>query len=182
MKNELLWKPTSKRIENTSLFQFIKHVNTKHKEKIDSFEALHKWSVENRNYFWDEVWNFYNVIGEKGAHPYLDPENSLPGTKFFPYGKLNYAENLLFKNNNEIAINFFSESGIEKKITWKDLYQKVCKFSDFLNKLACPKCKLPIVGIKLICFPDFLKLSISLDKVFSSLINNIDFFLDIFHL
>ena len=65
MKNELLWKPTSKRIENTSLFQFIKHVNTKHKEKIDSFEALHKWSVENRNYFWDEVWNFYNVIGKK---------------------------------------------------------------------------------------------------------------------
>ena len=36
MKNELLWKPTSKRIENTSLFQFIKHVNTKHKQIIDS--------------------------------------------------------------------------------------------------------------------------------------------------
>ena len=66
MKNKLLWKPTPKRVKNTSLFEFIQHVNTKHKEKIDSFEALHKWSVENRNYFWNEVWNFYDVIGKKG--------------------------------------------------------------------------------------------------------------------
>ena len=41
----------SKRIENTSLFKFIKYVNTKHSEKIKNFEDLHKWSVENRNYF-----------------------------------------------------------------------------------------------------------------------------------
>ena len=116
MKNELLWKPTSKRIENTSLFQFIKHVNIKHKENIDGFENLHKWSVENRNYFWDEVWNFYNVIGEKGAQPYLEPENDLPGTKFFPNGKLNYAENMLKKSDNDIAINLCSEDKIKKKI------------------------------------------------------------------
>ena len=50
------------RVKNTSLFEFIQHVNTKHKENIDSFENLHKWSVENRNYFWDEVWNFFNVL------------------------------------------------------------------------------------------------------------------------
>ena len=50
-ENELLWKPTSKEIENTSLFQFIKHVNIKHKQNIDGFENLHKWSVENRTYF-----------------------------------------------------------------------------------------------------------------------------------
>ena len=50
-KNKLLWKPTPKRVKNTSLFEFIQNVNTKHKENIDSFEHLHKWSVENRNYF-----------------------------------------------------------------------------------------------------------------------------------
>ena len=116
MKNELLWKPTPKRVENTSLFKFIKHVNAKHKEKIDSFEALHKWSVENRSYFWDEVWNFYNVIGEKGNDPYLEPENCLPGTKFFPNGTLNYAENMLSGDTSGPAIVFKSEDKIRKEI------------------------------------------------------------------
>ena len=51
MKNELLWKPTSKRIESTSLFQFIKHVNTKHKEKIDCFDALHNGLLKTETIF-----------------------------------------------------------------------------------------------------------------------------------
>ena len=112
IKNKLLWKPTRKRVENTSLFKFIKHVNIQHNQKIDNFEALHKWSVENRNYFWDEVWNFYNVIGEKGDGPYLEPENSLPGTKFFPNGTLNYAENMLKKNDKlrNIKVDFCAEA------------------------------------------------------------------------
>ena len=59
MKNELLWKPTQKKIKNTSLFEFIKHVNKKQKEKIVDFNSLHQWSIKNRNYFWDEVWNFF---------------------------------------------------------------------------------------------------------------------------
>ena len=105
MKNELLWKPTPKRVENTSLFKFIKHVNAKYKEKIDNFKALHKWSIENRNYFWDEVWNFYNVIGEKGAQPYLEPENDLPGTKFFPNGKLNKKTANVAKNKATINVS-----------------------------------------------------------------------------
>ena len=41
MINKLLWYPTQRRVENTSLFKFIKHVNKKHKENIDDFEALH---------------------------------------------------------------------------------------------------------------------------------------------
>ena len=139
MKNELIWKPTSKRIENTSLFQFIKHVNTKHKEKIDCFDALHKWSVENRNYFWNEVWDFYNVIGEKGDHPYLEPENSLPGTKFFPNGMLNYAENMLKKSDSDIAITFWSEDKIKKRLSWSELKNQVAAVANYFKKKGIKK-------------------------------------------
>ena len=43
MKNKLLWKPTQKRVENTSLFKFIEHVNFQNKEKINNFYDLNKW-------------------------------------------------------------------------------------------------------------------------------------------
>ena len=53
---------------------------------------------------------------------------------FFPDSQLNYAENLLPFKNNEIAIKFLSENNTEKIITWKKLYENVCKFSHFLKK------------------------------------------------
>ena len=116
MKNEQLWKPTLKRIKSTSLFKFIEHINSQKNTKINDFETLHKWSVENRNCFWNEVWNFFNVIGHKGEEPYLEPLNELPGTRFFPNGKLNYAENMLKKGDSDIAITFFFFVKIKRRL------------------------------------------------------------------
>ena len=87
--NKLLWKPNSEKIKKTSINKFIQHINSIYKIKIENFTSLHKWSVENRSDFWNEIWDFYKIIGDKGNKPYLDPENNLPGTKFFPRGKLN---------------------------------------------------------------------------------------------
>ena len=139
MKNELIWKPSSQKIQSSSLHQFIEYINPKYKLKINNFEDLHKWSVENRDYFWDEVWNFYNVIGKKGDKPYLDPENHLPGTKFFPNGKLNYAENMLKKNDNDIAITFWSEDKIKKKLSWYQLKNQVSSVANYFKKKGIKK-------------------------------------------
>ena len=46
--NEILWKPSKHRIEVSSIFNFIKHVNSNCNLKINNFEALHKWSVESK--------------------------------------------------------------------------------------------------------------------------------------
>ena len=139
MKNNLLWRPSPDRVANTSLFKFIEYVNLNKKTKIKNFSDLHTWSVENRNDFWDEVWNFYEVIGIKGEKPYLKPDNNLPGTIFFPQGKLNYAENMLKKNNNDIAITFWSEDKIKKKMTWSQLKIQVSAVVNFLKKKGIKK-------------------------------------------
>ena len=57
-------------------------------------------------------------------------------TRFFSrLSKLNYSENILKKKSNEIAIGFLSESGYQEKITWNELYSKVCKLSAYFNKI-----------------------------------------------
>ena len=45
----------------------------------------------------------------------------------------------LRKKSNDIAINFLSEKGFEEDITWNNLYEKVCKFSNYLKKLSLNK-------------------------------------------
>ncbi len=132
--NEMLWSPSKNRIENASLYNFIKHVNSKHKTKINNFLSLHNWSVNSRSDFWNEVWDFYKIIGDKGNKPYLDPENNLPGTQFFPNGKLNYAENMLKKNNTDSAIIFWSEDKIKKRVNWFELRNQVSAVANYLKK------------------------------------------------
>ena len=132
--NQLLWKPSSKKIKKTSIYKFIKHVNFIYKIKIENFTSLHDWSIKNRSDFWNEIWNFYKILGNKGNKPYLDPENNLPGTQFFPSGKLNYAENMLKKNNNDPAIIFWSEDKIKKTVSWFELRNEVSAVANYLKK------------------------------------------------
>ena len=45
----------------------------------------------------------------------------------------------LRKRTSEIAISFLSEKGFEEEITWKQFYNKVCKFSNYLKSLGLKK-------------------------------------------
>jgi len=99
-----------------------------------NFNSLWRWSVENPETFWSEVWDFTKIKGTKGKK-IIKKNKIFYKNEFFPDSKLNYAENLLPKKNEEIALKFLSESGLEKKISWKKLYENVCKLSYFFKKM-----------------------------------------------
>jgi len=130
-----LWSPNEEIQKKSKLELFCKKLDKKNllKYKKD-FNYLWRWSVNKPEDFWSEVWDFTNIKGEKGD-TILKKNKVFFKNSFFPNSKLNYAENLLPKKNEEIAVKFMSESNIEKKITWKELYQNVCKFSYFLKKI-----------------------------------------------
>ena len=71
------------------MYEFIQDINKKFSLDISNFCELHEWSINKREEFWSEIWDFFKIIGEKGNKPFLKPENKMPGTKFFPNGKLN---------------------------------------------------------------------------------------------
>ncbi len=138
-KNNLLWSPREEKIKSSLMYEFIQDINKKFSLDIKNFYELHEWSINKREVFWSEIWDFFNIIGEKGNKPFLKPENRMPGTRFFPKGKLNYAENMLRKNDNDIAIIFKSEDRVERQITWSDLIQQVSSVVTFFKKLGLKK-------------------------------------------
>ncbi len=130
-----MWSPNEEVRKKSKLEIFCKHLDRKKllKYKPD-FQHLWRWSVNKPEIFWSEVWNFTKIKGIKGKE-IIKKNKIFYKNLFFPGSKLNYAENLLPKKNEEIAINFLSESSIKKKITWKKLYENVCRFSYFLKKI-----------------------------------------------
>ena len=132
---KFLWEPSDTRKEESLLEDFSKFINLKSNH---NFKNFWKWSVDNPKEFWSKFWDYSKIIGDKGKE-IIEYNKIFNKTKFFPDSKLNYAENILKKKSSNPAISFLSEKGFEEEISWDQLYNKVCKFSDYLNYIGLKK-------------------------------------------
>ncbi len=139
ISNPILWSPSDERVKSSQMYKFIKIINKKNNIDIQNFPDLHIWSIENKDDFWSAIWDYFDVIGSKGMKPYIDPINQMPGSKFFPNGKINYAENMLSGDVLGPAIVFKSEDKIRKEVSWKQLKVQVAALANFLKKQGIAK-------------------------------------------
>ena len=89
-----LWIPSEETIRSAPLTAFMRAASEKHGLELNGYDALHQWSLDDREGFWKLVWDFCGVIGEQGTRIMTDGER-MPGAAFFPDARLNFAENLL---------------------------------------------------------------------------------------
>ena len=128
--NKPLWQPSLEKKTNSLLMKFCELIDLKPK----TYNDIWMWTIENPKTFWSKIWDFSNIIGDKG-NEIIRYDKVFNKTKFFPDSKLNYAENILKKRTDETAIGFLSENGFQEKITWDQLYLKVCKLSSYFKKI-----------------------------------------------
>ena len=96
-----------------------------------SYEALHRWSVGNKEEFWNLLWDFCEVRGEKGARTLVDG-GRMPGAKWFPDGRVNFAENLLRGRDDSDAIVFWGEDRMKRRLSRKQLHDLVSRLQQAL--------------------------------------------------
>ena len=89
---------SSPKYNNSFLNTFINSLQL----KFNNYGDLHNWSVKNKKEFWNSIWDFTNIIGEKKGNVIIK-EKEFINSKFFSKTNLNYAENCLQKNNNSKA-------------------------------------------------------------------------------
>ena len=139
MENKLLWHADERRKENSNIRKFAEKISQKYKINFnDSFIDLYNWSIKNPEDFWSEYWDYSNIIGSKG-NEIITKDKSFYKNQFFKDSKINFAENLLIKNNDDTAICSLKENGLEENISWKKLRENVFKISYFLKELGLSK-------------------------------------------
>ena len=135
----VLWRPSSKIKEESNLNQFIKNFVDEFKNQSDvKYEELWKWSIEKPEKFWDSIWDYSNVLGEKGEI-LLKDKDKMPGARFFPNAKLNYTENVLKNKHEPLAIISEREDGLKSKISTLELKDKVLKLAGWLKENGISK-------------------------------------------
>ena len=128
-----LWSPSAERIAASNMTALMGHLTARHGVRFSSYADLHRWSVEHVEAFWDAVWDFCGVVGEKGSRILADAEK-LPGAQFFPDARLNFAENLLSRDDDGPALYFNNEGAMAETVSWAELRRRVARFASVLRR------------------------------------------------
>ena len=136
---QLLWKPDQDALQHAEITKFTSFlVNQNFYDGDDDFQKLWQWSVDNSPQFWSALWDWHGVIGEKGERVLIDAEQ-MPGAKFFPDARINFAENMLREADDSIAISAYGEDGRHHRLTRKELYNNVMALAGWLKEAGIEK-------------------------------------------
>jgi acetoacetyl-CoA synthetase len=121
MTERPLWTPDSARVSASNLQRFMKPLGFR------SFAEVLRFSVDEPEAFWSAVWDFCGVKAEtRGARVLVDG-GRMPGAKFFPDARLNYAGNLLRKSDDTDALVFRGEDKVSRRMSWRELNAAVAR-------------------------------------------------------
>ncbi len=131
---KLLWSPSEEQKKSSVIWAFMGRVNEKLGTEMSTYEELYRWSVDQPVPFWEAVWDFYDIIGDKaegfagGYTPQFIRMNWFPGTK------LNYTENVLrYMEGGEDGIVFYGEDQVVNRLSRDEVKAETLAFAKALK-------------------------------------------------
>jgi len=135
----LLWEPTEENIKNANMTRFMEFVNQRHGKNFKDYEGLYNWSIENIPEFWGDMWEFGEIVHSQGFDRVVDDLDKMPGSKWFPGARMNFAENLLRYRDDRPAIIFKGEARVDRTITYSQLFDQVARLTKALRDMVIQK-------------------------------------------
>src|SRR5882757_347983 len=132
MTEQPLWTPRPERVAASQVSAFMAEVNRRHGVALSNYRDLHAWTVAHTDLFWSLIWDTCGVIGEKGNRLVTDA-GKMPGAKFLPDARINFAENLLRRSDDAEALVFRGEDKASSRMTWRELGAKVSRLQQALR-------------------------------------------------
>ena len=128
-----LWRPSPARIRDANLTRFTSCVNARRGTLLGDYSELYAWSLAEPAAFWSELARFADVRAEWGAGPLIEHPERMPGARFFPQARLNFAENLLRFDDGREALVFRNECGARRSLSYRELRAEVARVADGLR-------------------------------------------------
>ena len=128
-----IWRPSPNRLADANLTRFMASVNARRGLQLGDYDALYAWSVAQSAEFWTELAQFADVRADWGKGPVIADAAAMPGARFFPSARLNYAQNLLRYGDDVPALVFRNERGTRRAISYKELRSLVARVAGGLR-------------------------------------------------
>ncbi len=130
-----LWTPDAAAVDQAVMTEFARFCAGRSGQALEDYPALHAWSVSDREGFWSAIWDFCGVVGDRGE-TVLENGDAMPGARFFPQARLNFAENLLSSTGDGDAILFRGEDKASARMSWDELHALVSRLQQAMRDLG----------------------------------------------
>lgn len=134
MTEQPLWRPSGERINQSNMMAFTRFLEAETGLLFPDYDALHHWSVTEPAAFWGALWRFAGVVHSQPWEQVLDDPRRLPGAHWFAGARLNFAENLLRRRDDGIALIGRLETGARRTLTHAELHDAVARVAAGLRE------------------------------------------------
>jgi acetoacetyl-CoA synthetase len=144
---DILWEPGPEDIERARITGYRRWLASDRGIALgggtgpDAYRELWDWSVTEPGPFWDSLWDYFGVLGERGDGPVL-AGTTMPDVTWFPGTTLNYAANALRTAATDparIAVIARDEAGNQAALSYGDLAAEVARVRAGLRALGVTK-------------------------------------------
>jgi acetoacetyl-CoA synthetase len=128
-----LWEPSSGRVAAANLTAFMRQIARDFGVVMRTYEELYAWSIAEPERFWRAAWSYCGVVATTQGERVLVDGDRMPGARWFPEARLNFAENLLQRRDSATALVFWGEDRIRSSVTYGELYDEVSRLTQALR-------------------------------------------------
>jgi acetoacetyl-CoA synthetase len=133
-EGDLLWTPSPERVERTRLTEFTRFAAQRTGRAFPNYTALWRWSTTELEEFWSAIWDFFDVRASVPPTAVL-AERTMPGARWFPGARLNFAEHLLRQERaGEPALLAVSETSPVREVEWAEFARQVRRVATHLRE------------------------------------------------
>ncbi len=132
----VLWQPDVEKRDQTQMAHYMRWLAEKKGLRFQSYQALWEWSATDIEGFWSSLWEYFPVRASAQPTTVLDTRR-MPGAKWFPGAKLNYAEHAFrYASAQQPAIIAQSETRERTEIDWETLRVQVGSVAQALRDMG----------------------------------------------
>src|ERR1051326_893706 len=141
---DILWEPGREEIERARITGSRGWLGSERGSALGggtgpaAYRELWEWSVTEPGRFWDSLWDYFGILGDRGDGPVLSG-TTMPDVTWFPGATLNYARNALRTAATDparIAVIARDEAGNQSDLTYGELAAEVARVAAGLRELG----------------------------------------------
>jgi len=136
MPDKPLWQPSQERIEEANVTHFARQAIRDWKLGFNTYPEFYRWTAEHPEQFWESVWKFVGVRASAKGAQVLAGGDRMPGARWYPGARLNFAENLLRRRDASTAVVFWGEDKVKRRLTHRELWEQVSRIAQALRALG----------------------------------------------
>jgi acetoacetyl-CoA synthetase len=129
------WTPDQQTIDDANLTHFLAWLSDTGRGEFADYHALWAASVADLDWFWDAVWNYFDIQADTAPTAALESAE-MPGAQWFPGAKLNYVtQTFRHASDDRPAMVVAGEDGAAEW-SWARLRKETAAFAAYLRDVG----------------------------------------------